>query len=59
MIQKAVPGADPLPYMVALNYIKAMPELLKGEDGKTVVIPYEASGVMGSLATIKELFNKN
>lgn len=55
-IQKAVPGADPLPYMVALNYIKAMPELLKGKEGKTVVIPYEISGLMGSLSTIKELF---
>ena len=55
-IQKAVPGADPLPYMVALNYIKAMPELLKGKEGKTVVVPYEASGVLSSLSTIKELF---
>lgn len=55
-IQKAVPGADPLPYMVALNYIKAMPELLQGKEGKTVVVPYEASGVLSSLSTIKELF---
>lgn len=56
MIKKTVPDADPLPYMVALNYIKALPEICKGEDGKTVVIPYETSGVMGSLSTIKELF---
>lgn len=55
-IKKAVPDADPLPYMVALNYIKAMPELLKGKDGKTVVVPYESSGVLSSLSTIKELF---
>ena len=56
MIKRTVPDADPLPYMVALNYIKALPEICKGEDGKTVVIPYEASNVMGSLSTIKELF---
>lgn len=56
MIKKAVPDADPLPYLVALNYIKAMPEVLKGKEGKTIVVPYEASGVMGSLSTIKELF---
>ena len=58
MIRKTVPDADPLPYMVALNYIKALPEICKGEDGKTVVIPYESSGVMGSLSTIKELFKQ-
>ena len=52
----AIPGADPLPYMVALNYIKALPEITKGEDNKMIILPYEASGVMGSLATIKELF---
>jgi len=56
VIKKAVPGKDPLPYMVATNYIKVLPEAMKGSKGKTVVIPYEASGVMGSLSTIKELF---
>lgn len=58
VIKNAVPGADPLPYMIAQNYIKVMPELLKGEEGKTVVVPYEASAVLGSLSSIKELFSK-
>lgn len=58
MIQKAVPGADPLPYMVALNYIKALPEIMEGKDNKMILMPYESSAVMGSLATIKELFKK-
>ena len=58
IIQKAVPGADPLPYMVALNYIKALPEIMKGKDNKMILMPYESSAVMGSLATIKELFKK-
>ncbi len=56
MIQQAVPGKDPLPYMVAREYIRMLPEALKDNDGKTVVIPYEASAMMGSLATMKELF---
>ena len=58
VVQQAVPGADPLPYMVALNYIKALPEITKGKDNKMIILPYEASGLMGSLATIKEIFVK-
>jgi regulator of protease activity HflC (stomatin/prohibitin superfamily) len=58
-IQKAVPSADPLPYLIALNYIKALPEITKDKEGKLMLIPYEAAGVMGSLATIKELFKQN
>jgi regulator of protease activity HflC (stomatin/prohibitin superfamily) len=56
VIQNAVPQADPLPYMVALNYIKALPEITKDKDGKMIIVPYEASSMIGSLATIKEIF---
>ena len=56
MIQKAVPGADPLPYMIASNYIKILPEMTKDKNGKMILVPYEASALMGSLGTIKELF---
>ncbi len=58
MIQKAVPGGNPLPYLIALNYIKALPEITKDKNGKLILLPYESSAVMGSLATIKELFIK-
>ena len=58
VIQDAIPGADPLPYMIALNYIKMLPEMTKGKDNKMIVLPYESSAVMGSLAGIKELFNQ-
>lgn len=57
-VQKAVPGKDPLPYLVALNYIKVLPEIMKGKNDKLILMPYESSAVMGSLATIKELFKK-
>ena len=56
VIQDAIPGADPLPYMIALGYIKMLPEMTKGKDNKMIVLPYESSAVMGSLAGIKELF---
>src|SRR5436190_14291958 len=49
---------DPLPYLLAMQYVKALPEMVKGKDDKLVVIPYEASSMMGSLSTIKTLFDK-
>ncbi len=49
---------DPLPYLIAMQYVKALPEMVKGKDDKLVVIPYEASSMMGALSTIKTLFEK-
>lgn len=56
VVQSAVPGVDPLPYMIAINYIKALPEITKGKDNKLILLPYESSAIMGSLSTIKEIF---
>jgi len=58
MLQKVVPNSDPFPYMIAINYLKVLPEMLKSGEGKTVVVPYEASGMLGSLTTMRELFNQ-
>jgi len=58
MLRVAAQG-DPLPYLIAMQYIKALPEMVKGKDDKLVVIPYEASSMMGALSTIKTLFDKN
>jgi regulator of protease activity HflC (stomatin/prohibitin superfamily) len=56
MIQESVPKGDPLPYMIAMHYIKALPELTQGKDNKMIVIPYEASSLIGSLASVKKIF---
>jgi regulator of protease activity HflC (stomatin/prohibitin superfamily) len=56
IIKDALPSADPLPYLIAMNYIKALPEITKDKEGKMIILPYESSALMGSLATIKELF---
>ncbi|MFA5074644.1 MAG: SPFH domain-containing protein [Candidatus Babeliales bacterium] len=58
MFKKVVPNSDPLPYLVALNYIKVLPEITKDKEGKLILMPYESSALMGSLSTIKELFVK-
>jgi regulator of protease activity HflC (stomatin/prohibitin superfamily) len=56
MIQRAVPNGDPLPYLIAMQYVKALPEMTKGKDDKLVVVPYEATALAGSLATMKTIF---
>lgn len=56
MVQKAVPQGDPLPYLIALRYINALPEMTKGKDDKLILVPYEASSLVGSLASIKKVF---
>jgi len=56
MVQKAVPNGDPLPYLVAIRYINALPEMTKGKEDKMILVPYEASSLVGSLASIKKVF---
>ncbi len=57
MIKKAVPQGDPIPYLIAMQYIKALPELTKGHDNKLVVIPYESTALMGSISSIKTMLD--
>jgi regulator of protease activity HflC (stomatin/prohibitin superfamily) len=57
MIQQVVPNGDPLPYMIAMQYIKALPEMTAGKDDKMIVLPYEATSLMGSLSAVKKIFN--
>lgn len=56
MIQGSIKTADPLPYMIAMKYIEALPEMMKDKEGKMIVVPYEASGLIGSLASVKKIF---
>lgn len=58
VVQKAIPNANPLPYLIAINYLKTLPEITKDKNGKLILVPYEASAFAGSLATIKELFKE-
>ena len=55
-LQNALPNGDSAQYMLTQQYIKALPTMMEGKDNKMIVVPYEATGVMGSLATIKEMF---
>lgn len=48
---------DPTQYLIAIRYIEAMKEMAMNGN-KTVFMPYEASGVMSSLAAMKEIWKQ-
>ncbi len=58
LVKNAAPTQDPLSYLAALQYIKALPQIMEGKDNKVIVVPYESSGLSGSIATIKKLLNE-
>jgi len=46
---------DPVQYMIAMKYIDALTDISSSPQ-KTVFLPFEASGVLGSLGGLKEMF---
>ncbi len=49
-------GGDPTSYLIALKYIEAMKEMVSGKDNKIVYMPYEASALLGSVGSIRDMF---
>ena len=49
---------DPATYMLAVKYIETLEKMVNGKDGKTVYIPYEASGILSSIGSIRDMFQK-
>lgn len=48
---------DPAAYLLAQKYIETLKTMTSGQDNKTVFIPYEASSVLSSLGSIRQLFD--
>ncbi len=48
---------DPAAYLLAQKYIETLKTMTSGRDNKTVFIPYEASSVLSSLGSIRQLFD--
>ena len=46
---------DPGNYMIAVQYIEALKEMVTGKDNKVVYLPYEATGVLSSIGGIREM----
>lgn len=49
-------GGDPAEYLIAVRYVEALKEMVTGQDNKVVYMPYEATGLLGSIGSIKEMF---
>lgn len=47
---------DPANYLISMRYIESFGKMTDGKNTKTVFMPYEATGVLGSLGSIKEIF---
>ena len=58
IIRKAAPDKDALSYLTTLQYIKALPQMTEGKDNKLIILPYEAAGLGGSIAAVKQLLNE-
>lgn len=58
MVSKAIAGGDPqaINYFVAQKYVEALAEFAHSPNEKLVFMPMEASGVIGSIGGIAELF---
>jgi regulator of protease activity HflC (stomatin/prohibitin superfamily) len=50
---------DPATYLLAMKYIETLKDMTSGKDNKTVYIPYEASGVLSSIGSIKQMFENH
>jgi regulator of protease activity HflC (stomatin/prohibitin superfamily) len=59
VIKKALGDKDPAQYLIAMQYIKTLPQITEGKNDKLIILPYEASSLMGSLAGIKKLFENS
>lgn len=50
-------GSDPAQYLIAIRYLESLKEMTSGKDNKVVYVPYEATGILGSLGGIKDLLS--
>ena len=48
-------GTNPAEYLLAVKYIKAFSDIVQNGD-KTVVVPYEASAMLGSVKAMEKIF---
>ncbi|HPQ44223.1 MAG TPA: SPFH domain-containing protein [Syntrophales bacterium] len=52
-------GGDPTTYLIALKYIETMKEMVSGKENKVVYMPYEASALLGSVGSLRDMFGQS
>lgn len=58
VVFNAIREAQPDDRLIAVRYLDTLEAISQGDSNK-IFIPYEASGVLGALGGIKELFNRD
>lgn len=58
MIKEKLSEQSASQYLIAMQYIKALPEIMKGKNDKMIVVPYETSAMISSLASLKKIFDE-
>ncbi len=56
-VYAAIHAGDPTNDLIAIKYLDALAKMADGK-GSTIFMPVEASGMIGSIGAIKELFDK-
>ncbi|RLT39953.1 MAG: SPFH/Band 7/PHB domain protein [Chloroflexi bacterium] len=57
-VYNAITAANPDDKLIAIQYLEALKEMANGTSTK-IFLPYEASGVLGALGGIKEIFKES
>lgn len=59
-VSEAMGGSqgDATQYLIAMRYIDTLKTMTSGDETKTVYLPFEATGVLGALGGMKDLFAK-
>ncbi|MFI3289022.1 MAG: SPFH domain-containing protein [Rikenellaceae bacterium] len=55
----AATSTNPATYILATKYIESLKSMVSGKDNKTIYMPYEATGVISSLGSLKDMFNSS
>ena len=50
---------DAAAWLIAAKYLETLKEMTSGKDNKVVYVPFEATGVLGALGSMKNLFDSN
>lgn len=54
-IQSAVPGVNPLAYMLGRDYVNALPKVAEGKDTKLMIVPSDDVPLIKLLATLNQV----
>ncbi len=49
---------NPSQYLIAMKYLETLSSITSGENNKIVYMPYEATGILSSVDSIKQIFDK-